>query len=171
MNNLFSRQLLKSVCFTLMACLVLYSNAEEKEWPREKQLWNQYSIVKGNTELEITKLQDLMKYYFHGVSNMTKGDSVSNLCLRIAYESNKQDHILAAYEAYFKYGASISKKVKNWNYIKTVKSLSPFPSWHVNYFTAAAHFIELDFNHGLSYAKEAIQTSKKEKFSEQYFKS
>jgi len=171
MNNLFSRQLLKSVCFTLMACLVLYSNAEEKEWPREKQLWNQYSIVKGNTELEITKLQDLMKYYFHGVSNMTKGDSVSNLCLRIAHESNKQDHILAAYEAYFKYGASISKKVKNWNYIETVKSLSPFPSWHVNYFTAAAHFIELDFNQGLSYAKEAIQTSKKEKFSEQYFKS
>ena len=114
MNNLFSRQLLKSVCFTLMACLVLYSNAEEKEWPREKQLWNQYSIVKGNTELEITKLQDLMKYYFHGVSNMTKGDSVSNLCLRIAYESNKQDHILAAYEAYFNSYAQYLRWSKKW---------------------------------------------------------
>ena len=119
---------LRRVILAVFTCLVFYGQSSEKEWPREKQLWRNYQAVIGDSRLEISALQDLMKYYFGGVSNIDKVDSVSILCLRVAKKSENQKHILDAHEAYFKYGARISKKEKNWNYIENIKSLSPFPS-------------------------------------------
>ena len=171
MSNQINPLLFRNILLAILACLFLHGHSTEKIWPREKLLWSQYNSALGNTHNEISALQVLMKYYYHGVSNRIKGDSVSDLCLNIAYKSKIQKHILDAYEACFKYGAHISQKAKYWQYIDSVKALSPFPSWHVNYFTAEAHFIEIDFKHGLAYAQDAIEIAKKENRSDQHIKS
>lgn len=171
MSNPFFATFLRLLPLVLLFLSALTSHASEKIWPREKLLWNHYNSIKGNTQNEISALQSLMKYYYTGASNRTKGDSVSNICLDIAEKSNNQKHILNAYRAFFEYGAHISNKEKNWIYIEKVKVLSPFPIWQVNYFTAKAHFIELEFKQGLPYANDAIEISRKEKDADQLISS
>ncbi|MCT4622091.1 MAG: adenylate/guanylate cyclase domain-containing protein [Schleiferiaceae bacterium] len=136
--------------------------ASAQTWPREKLLWKKYNESQGKPEAQVESLIHLMKYYYKGMGDTQKGDSVTVLCLDIANSHRDNDLILAAYEMYFKFGARVSDRSTVDGYIESVKNLEPVPIWHLNYFASTAYFIDWEFTKAQEYALKSVEIAKSE---------
>lgn len=150
---------MKNAAFCLLILLFSINNAQAQS-ARQVQLWQQYNADKGQLTTKLKALSDLSVYYFNEQGNLKVADTLAELAMATALQTQNRQLILKTYSAYFDLAAQKTGGQKAKRHAQEIRDLyNSSPSnvllWYALYFESVSSFVIQDFDKSFAQATEA----------------